>query len=128
MATSKINDLLRQCKNYRSKIADIDKQIAPLEVKKAKLVVKIAELEKKLLGAMNVQKVKTWKSAVGSADITPVDVYACPDWEKLGAYIIKTKALDLLQKRLSKSAVVGRPELVKKGLVKKTTLSKLTIK
>jgi hypothetical protein len=77
---------------------------ANLSAEEEKLKVAMAELEKLML-ANNMVGVT---STLGSADIVPKLVYNATDWNALHAHIQKTGEFDLLQRRLTQTAMRDR--------------------
>jgi hypothetical protein len=77
---------------------------ANLSAEEEKLKVAVAELEK-LLQANNMMGVS---STLGSADFVIKTVYNATDWNVLQAHIQKTGEFDLLQRRLTQTAMRDR--------------------
>lgn len=84
--------------------AAVKSHAATLVQEEAKLKEAVAELEK-LMAAHNLQGVA---STLGNADIVQEVVYNAQDWQALYAHIITTGEFDLLQRRLTSTAMRDR--------------------
>lgn len=69
--------------------------------------VKMAKIEAWLLEQANAQGVTSFKTKHGTAFVTTTDFANVADWDAVLAYIKENGAFDLLERRVSKTAVRG---------------------
>lgn len=67
-----------------------------------------ADLERHIFNTFGKQELRGAKGTVASASIKEENVPTMEDWEAFRAWVVKTKSWDLLQKRLSSTAVRER--------------------
>lgn len=68
---------------------------------------KMAKLEAWLLNQANVQNVTSFKTKSGTAFVTTTDYANVADWDAVLEYIRENDAFDMLERRVSKTAVRG---------------------
>jgi len=68
---------------------------------------KMSKMEAWLLEQANVQGVTSFKTNHGTAFVTTTDFANVADWDAVLTYIKDNEAFDLLERRVSKSAVRG---------------------
>lgn len=127
-----INLKLKQWGILKAKFEVLAAQDKQLAIKIGAMKKEIDVLETEILGKMNEAGTTHWASKYGLAKVDESKVYSCEDYEKLQAYIVKYKAWDLLQKRLSQTAIRARLEdksfkVLNKAL-KLTTFKTIAIK
>lgn len=71
------------------------------------IVVKLDKLEAYLKSVMDEQGITSVKSTHGTAFITTTDYANVQDWDAVLAFIQENNAYDMLEKRVSKTAVRG---------------------
>jgi hypothetical protein len=74
-----------------------------VEIIKAKMV----KLESWLLAQANEQNVTSFKTKSGTAFVTTVDYANVADWDAVLSFIKDNQAFDMLERRVSKTAVRG---------------------
>lgn len=88
-------------------------------------------LKEHLIRTLPKSKAKGVSGEVARVTIVSDEVYQVEDWDAVYAYVRKTGAFELLQKRLSREAVIERVEDgenvpgVKKMLIPKVSLNKV---
>jgi hypothetical protein len=68
---------------------------------------KMAKLEAWLLGQANTQNVTSFKTKSGTAFVTTTDYANVADWDAVLTFIRENDAFDMLERRVSKTAVRG---------------------
>lgn len=86
------------------KLFDLREAKRELEAKAALIEAEYKEVEERVLRRMEEEKSSGVKSAKASASITLQTVATVEDWKKVDAYIKKTGALHLLQRRIFDAA------------------------
>lgn len=68
------------------------------------------ELKAKMMDHMTHAGTATYKGTKGTVSMTEAEVPTVKDWDKFNTYVLKNKALDLLQRRVSTTAWRDRLE------------------
>lgn len=68
---------------------------------------KMSKLESWLLAQANEQNVTSFKTKSGTAFVTTVDYASVADWDAVLSFIKDNQAFDMLERRVSKTAVRG---------------------
>lgn len=68
---------------------------------------KMAKLESWLLNQANTQNVTSFKTKSGTAFVTTTDYANVADWDAVLNYVRENEAFDMLERRVSKTAVRG---------------------
>lgn len=102
-----VGKLITELYKVREEIREINRGIKELELDKA-------DLEERLIAAMDIQGTELSRNTIATASITEVIVPQVEDWDRYHRFILKNKALHLLDRR---PAVVAFRELliVRKG-------------
>jgi hypothetical protein len=100
---STLADLQARAAKLRADIAAKQAEIAPLKEE-------FAEVEQAILNAMVAAGTEQFRTAAGSYSISRQTVPHVTDWAEVDKYILKTKSLDLLHRRLTATAWAQRLE------------------
>lgn len=104
MTTPNIGDVIRTYMKLRDQKAALEGQIKDqVSVLKAKM----DKLEAYLKAQMDAQGLTSFKSDHGTAFLTTVDYANVADWDAVLTFIREQGAYDMLEKRVSKTAVRG---------------------
>ena len=97
----KISPLMQQILTLRDRIKILDDESKDLKVEKA-------TLENSLMELMSNAGLTQTGTTFGTATMKSSQKIAIEDWETLLAYVIATDSTDILQKRISTTAVAAR--------------------
>jgi hypothetical protein len=96
------SDVIKAYMKLRSQKADIE---AEMKNRVAEVTAKMDKLEAYLHQQMHEQGVTTLKSEYGTAYISTIDTATVADWEAVIEYVKANDAYDMLERRVSKTAV-----------------------
>ena len=110
MDTPKIGDVIGTYMALRDRKAAIE---AEAKAKVAEIRAKLDKLEAYLKAEMDAQGVTSFKSDSGTAFVVATDYASVADWDAVLNFILTNEAFDMLEKRVSKTAVRGYIEQTK---------------
>lgn len=99
-----IGDVIRTYMKLRSQKAALE---AEVKEQVSELKAKMEKLEAFLKSQMDAQGLTSFKSDYGTAFLTTVDYANVADWDAVLGFIRENDAYDMLEKRVSKTAVRG---------------------
>ena len=102
MGTLNVENLVTKYIELRDRKAQIEKE---LEAEKAKLTKLMDAIEERLKGLMHDTGTKSLKTDHGTAYIAYKDSATVADWDALLDFIVTNENWDLLERRVSKTAV-----------------------
>lgn len=83
----------------------LKQELADHQAKEEAIKLKISEAEAKLMETMEAQGVDKSTGKTATVSISETLTGNVTDWDTFGAYVIKNKALHLLQRRISDPAI-----------------------
>lgn len=114
-----------------TKLRDAKKEVDRIYKENTKkLDVRMKEIETELLGTMNEMGVQSVRTSAGTAYTSTTAQYGVTDWDAFGQLVLERGDLDLVQKRVSKTAAMALEEemgTVPPGL-NKTVIKKVNIR
>lgn len=105
-----VNEVIAAYLRFRTKKSQIT---AELEAKVSELDAKMEKLENWIREQADAQGVTSFKGNSGTAFITTTDYAQVADWDAMLDFIKTNNAYDMLEKRVSKTAVRGYIEMNK---------------
>lgn len=104
MSDLKVGDVIATYLTLRNRKEAI---VAAMKQQTAEIDVKLTKIESWIKQQADAQGVTSFKSEHGTAFLTTVDYANVADWDAVLTFIRDTEAYDMLEKRVSKTAVRG---------------------
>lgn len=104
MSTPNIADVIKTYRKLRDQKESIEAEVKERVVQ---IKTKLEKLEAYLKEQMDAQGLTSFKSPDGTAFLTTTDYANVANWDDTLGFIIENEAYDMLEKRVSKTAVRG---------------------